>query len=103
MMPEQILQYIVYAFFLYLTLINLIAVIVTICDKHISKRPRGSIRRVPEKTFVRFSMLGGGIGTLLAMLLIRHKTKDHNALLLKIALWTAVWLALILVLLGKNN
>lgn len=100
---EQIVRYLFYAFLLYLALINLIAAIVTIYDKHISKRPRGSIRRVPEKVFVRFSMLGGGIGTLLAMLLIHHKTKDHNALLLKIALWTVLWLALILALLGQNN
>ena len=100
---EQFLQYLFYAFLIYLALINLIAVGVTIYDKQISKRPRGSIRRIPEKTFVRFSMLGGGIGTLLTMLSIHHKTKDHNVLLVKIALWTVVWIALMLWLLGQNN
>lgn len=100
---EQIIQYLFYVFLLYLALINLIAATVTVYDKHISRRPRGSIRRVPERTFVRFSMLGGGIGTLLTMLLIHHKTKDHNALLVKIALWTVVWIALMLWLLGQNN
>ncbi len=98
----QILHCFFYAFLVYLAGINLIAACVTLYDKHISKRPRGSIRRVPEKTFVRFSMLGGGIGTLLCMLLIRHKTKAHNALLCKIALWTALWIVSILVLLGQN-
>lgn len=96
---EQLLQYILYAFLIYLALINLIAAIVTVYDKRISRRPRGSIRRVPEKTFVRFSMLGGGIGTLLTMLSIRHKTKEHNLLLFKIALWTVVWIAILLLLL----
>ena len=48
------------------------------------------------------SRLGGGIGTLLTMLSIHHKTKDHNALLLKIALWTAVWIVLLLLLLRQN-
>lgn len=99
---EQILQYLFYAFLLYLALINLIAAGVAIYDKQISKRPRGSIRRIPEKTFVQFSMLGGGIGTLLTMLSIHHKTKDHNVLLLKITLWTAVWIVLLLLLLRQN-
>ena len=98
---EQLVPYIFYIFFGYLALINLVAASVTAYDKHISRRPRGSLRRVPEKTFVRFSMLGGGIGTLGTMLLIRHKTRNHPFLLFKITLCTVLWIALLLFLLRK--
>ncbi|MBQ8837574.1 MAG: DUF1294 domain-containing protein [Clostridia bacterium] len=79
----------------YLAAINLIAAAVVLYDKHISRRKRGSVRRVPERTFVRFSILGGGIGTLLCMLLIHHKTKAHDGLLLKIGILTLLWTALL--------
>lgn len=84
-------EYITYGFWGYLALINLIAIAVVIYDKSISRLPRGSVRRIPEKVFVRFSMVGGGIGTLLTMYLIRHKTKEHMWLLAKIALFTVLW------------
>lgn len=98
---ELILSYILYAFGIYLALINLVAAIVTAYDKRISRLPRGSIRRIPEKTFVCFSMLGGGVGTLCTMLMIRHKTKEHKLLLLQIALFTAIWAALSFFLLHR--
>ena len=93
--------YLFYACLLYVLCINLIAMIVVLYDKIISKKPRGSIRRIPEKTFVRFSMLGGGIGTLLTMFLIRHKTKEHMGLLAKIAFFTTLWCILFLWILKK--
>lgn len=80
---------------IYLAAVNIIAAIFVIYDKHISRRPRGSVRRVPEKTFVRFSVIGGGIGTLLTMLLIHHKTKSHDGLLLKIGAFMLLWAALL--------
>lgn len=83
--------YLLYGFLIYFAVINLIAVITVLYDKSISKLPRGSIRRIPEKRFVQFSILGGGIGTLLAMFLIRHKTKEHMGLLAKIAFFATVW------------
>lgn len=89
-------EYITYGFWGYLALINLIAIAVVIYDKSISRLPRGSVRRIPEKVFVRFSMVGGGIGTLLTMYLIRHKTKDHAGLLVKITICTVLWCLLIL-------
>lgn len=91
-MTEQILKYTL----IYLAAINIIAASVVAYDKHISRLPRGSIRRVAEKTFVRFSILGGGIGTLFTMLMIRHKTKSHDGLLLKIAVLAFLWVAIIL-------
>lgn len=102
-MMEQILQWGIYALWIYIALINIIAAIFTAYDKHISRLPRGSVRRVPEKLFVRFSMLGGGIGTLSTMLWIRHKTKEHTALLLKIALWTVLWCVMLLFLLRLRH
>ena len=90
-MTQQILKYAL----IYLSAINIIAAMVVIYDKHISRLPRGSVRRVAEKTFVRFSLLGGGIGTLFTMLMIRHKTKSHDGLLLKIAGCMLLWIALI--------
>ena len=83
---------------IYFSIVNIISAIVVIYDKAISKLPRGSIRRIPEKTFVQLSAIGGGFGTLGAMLVIRHKTKEHPALLTKIfllcLLWCAIYLAL---------
>ncbi|MBQ9428998.1 MAG: DUF1294 domain-containing protein [Clostridia bacterium] len=70
--------------------INLVGFLVALYDKIISRAPRGSIRRIPEKTFVTFAWLGGGIGVLFSMLLFRHKTK-HGALLLRILLPTLLW------------
>lgn len=83
-------------FLVYLAVINIIAAIVVIYDKSISKLPRGSIRRIPEKTFVNLSIIGGGMGTLFAMFWIRHKTKSHDGLLIKIGFFTALWIAVIL-------
>ena len=35
-------------------------------------------RRIPEKTLLGLSIIGGGIGGLLAMLLFRHKTRAEH-------------------------
>ncbi len=90
-MTNQILKY----FLIYMLAINIFAIAVTAYDKHISRLPRGSIRRVSEKTFVRLSLIGGGIGTLFTMLMIRHKTKSHNLLLFKITLLAMLWVTII--------
>lgn len=83
---------------LYLAVINMLAAIIVIYDKSISKLPRGSVRRVPEKTFVALSAAGGGVGTLLAMFWIRHKTKSHDGLLLKIGFFAVLWIIAIFAL-----
>lgn len=77
----------------YFAAVNLIAALTVAYDKHISRLPRGSIRRIPERRFVAFSWLGGGLCTLLAMLLCHHKTKSHGGLLVRIALPTFLWIA----------
>ena len=78
---------------LYFVAVNLFAGVLAVYDKHLSKLPRGSVRRVPEKRFIQLAALGGGVGTLLAMGFVRHKTK-HGALLCKIAVCTAIWVAI---------
>ena len=83
---------------IYLSIVNTIAIFLVVYDKAISKLPRGSIRRIPEKTFIQLSAIGGGIGTLGAMLTVRHKTKEHKPLLCKIAGFTFLWCVLLVVL-----
>ena len=84
---------------IYLLVINLISVIIVAYDKSISKLPRGSVKRVPEKRFILFSLLGGCFGTVFAMLIIRHKTKSHDSLLFKIICCFLAWSAILIFLL----
>ena len=84
-MPEEILSYVPY---IYLALITVISIIVTLYDKavaglsyKISPKENGKSNkngpkiRVPEAALLILSALGGSVGMLLTMLLIRHKTK----------------------------
>ena len=52
---------------------------------------------------MRFAWLGGGLGTLLFMLLCHHKTKSHDALLLRILLQTLLWVCAWLFALSRMN
>ena len=72
----------------YLLLISLISIIVCIYDKKISKKNRVELR-IPEKTLMLLSALGGGVAMYLCMLAIRHKTK-HVKFMLGIPLIIAV-------------
>ena len=56
----------------YLIIINLIAIVITAHDKLAAIRQR---RRVPEKTLMLISVLGGAPAMYLTMLVIRHKTR----------------------------
>lgn len=59
-------------FIVYLLAISLIAVAVTIADK---KRAIKHKYRIPERTLLLISALGGSIAMLITMYIIRHKTK----------------------------
>lgn len=85
----------------YLALINAFSFAAVAYDKSISRLPRGSIRRIPEKAFVTLSFLGGSIGTLLAMLLFHHKTKTKGLLVAKVGVLFVFWTALILFALSR--
>ena len=57
---------------LYLLLINALAFALMLIDKQKAKHHRW---RIPEKTLLMTAALGGSIGALAGMYLVRHKTK----------------------------
>jgi len=57
---------------IYLSLISLLAMIVTIHDKNAARRHKWRVR---ESTLLMIATLGGSAAMLITMLLIRHKTK----------------------------
>ncbi|MBQ8746963.1 MAG: DUF1294 domain-containing protein [Clostridia bacterium] len=85
-----------YCLAVYLSVISLVSAIVTIADKHFSKKT--GHRRVPESTLLLYSAFGGSVAMLITMLLIRHKTR-HVKFMLGIPLIilfqaiVAVWLS----------
>ena len=56
----------------WLIAITLFAGYITVKDKHAARRRK---RRVSESALLTTALLGGSIGMLFTMLLIRHKTK----------------------------
>lgn len=56
----------------YLFTVNIVGLITMGIDKSASKRKGG--RRIPEKTLLLIALLGGSIGTILGMILFKHKT-----------------------------
>lgn len=59
----------------YITVLSIISVIVTTHDKLSAERGG---RRVPERTLLALSALGGSAVMLLMMCLIRHKTRHKK-------------------------
>ena len=80
----------------YLIIINLIAIVVTAHDKLAAIRQR---RRVPEKTLMLISALGGALAMYLTMLVIRHKTRKP---LFMIGIPVIFLLELAIILLGAH-
>lgn len=84
-------------FLAYLAVISLISVIVCIYDKKISKKNKVQLR-IPEKTLLFLSLIGGSVAMYVTMMLIRHKTKHVKFMLgipLIIILQIAIALAVI--------
>ena len=80
-MPEFIQDHPILAFVIaYLAIISLISIVVCIYDKKISKKNRVELR-IPEKTLLILSALGGSVAMFVTMLLIRHKTKHVKFML----------------------
>ena len=80
----------------YLIIINLIAIVVTAHDKLAAIRQR---HRVPEKTLMLISALGGAPAMYLTMLVIRHKTRKP---LFMIGIPVIFLLELAIILLGAH-
>lgn len=59
----------------YLVIINVITFVVFVIDKI---RARGRQTRVPESTLLSLAVAGGGVGALLAMWTVRHKTRHSK-------------------------
>ena len=81
----------------YLAVISLISVIVCIYDKKISRKNRVQLR-IPEKTLLFLSLIGGSVAMYVTMMLVRHKTKHVKFMLgipLIIILQIAIALAVI--------
>ena len=64
--------------YIYLAVINIIAVAVTVHDKLSAKR---GARRVRERTLMLIAALGGSPGMYITMLIIRHKTRKPKFML----------------------
>ena len=62
-------------FQIYLISINLIAFILYAYDKFQSLKSTKNIQRVSEKKLLFTTLLGGTVGSILAMIILRHKIK----------------------------
>lgn len=60
------------AVLIYLGLVSLVSVIVTAHDKRAAMKNR---RRVPERTLIMLSIIGGSVAMYMTMQMIRHKTR----------------------------
>lgn len=77
-MPEFILNHPILAIIIaYIAIISLVSIVVCIYDKKISKKNRVELR-IPEKTLLILSALGGSVAMYVTMLIVRHKTKHFK-------------------------
>ena len=64
----------------YIAVMSLVSIVVCIYDKKISKKNKVELR-IPEKTLLILSALGGSVAMFITMLLMRHKTKHVKFML----------------------
>lgn len=57
---------------IYLLIINAISFLLMLTDKHKAKKRR---YRIPESVLLGSAAIGGSLGSLVGMYLVRHKTK----------------------------
>lgn len=79
-------------FILYLLIINAVGFVLMLADKYFAKR---KLWRIPEATLMGIAVIGGSVGSLIAMYLVRHKTRHP-----KFTIGIPVILALQLILLS---
>ena len=80
----------------YILLMSLISIIVCVYDKKISKKNKVELR-IPEKSLLILSALGGGVAMYICMLMTRHKTK-HVKFMVGIPLIIAAQAAIVYLL-----
>lgn len=74
---------------IYLLIINAVGFLLMLVDKY---KARNGLWRIPEATLMGVALLGGSVGSLAGMYLVRHKTQ-HIKFTLGIPLILAVQLA----------
>ena len=57
---------------IYLVIINAVSFLLMLADKY---KARKNLWRIPERTLMVFAAIGGSVGALAGMYLVRHKTK----------------------------
>ena len=57
---------------IYLTIINALGFVLMLVDKH---RARKNLWRIPEAFLMGTAFLGGSLGAILGMYMVRHKTR----------------------------
>lgn len=82
--------------FTYLLIINAVGFVLMLVDK---LKARKNKWRIPEKTLFLTAILGGSVGSLLGMYLVRHKTQHLTftlgmPLILALQVVLAVWLVI---------
>ena len=82
---------------IYLLLINAVGFLLMLIDKY---KARKNLWRIPEATLMAVAVIGGSLGSLLGMQLVRHKTK-HLKFALGIPLILAIQIVLTILLTGK--
>ena len=60
---------------IYLVIVNILGFLIMGFDKHQAKMGN---RRIPENTLFSFTILGGGVGTIIGMYVFHHKTKKKK-------------------------
>lgn len=80
----------------YLILINAVSFCLMLADKWKARKMRW---RIPEATLIGAALLGGSVGSLAGMYLVRHKTK-HSKFTLGIPVILAVQVVILVLLLG---
>lgn len=80
--------------FIYLSVINALGFLLMLVDKWKARKNRW---RIPEATLMTVAALGGSVGSLLGMYLVRHKTQHLKftlgiPLILAVQVVIAVWI-----------
>ena len=82
---------------IYLLIINAVAFLLMLVDKHKAKK---KLWRIPEATLMTVAALGGSVGSLLGMYTVRHKTR-HPKFTVGIPLLLALQIIAAIVVMAK--